>query len=369
MRLIDDWLHYSWRGATVTQWLAAAAVFGATYVLLAVVRRVLVRRLGALAARTSTQLDDVAVAIVARTRWFFLLLIAAHAAARVVNATGGFAVAFRAVSVVLVLMQAGVWGNGLIAFATEHYVRQRATEDVGMRTTITALGYALRFTLWALLVVTALQNFGINVTALVTGLGIGGIAIALAVQNILGDLFAALAIVLDKPFVVGDAITVDSISGTVEHVGLKTTRIRSVSGEQVIVANSDLLKSKIRNYKRMEHRRVVFTLDVDYATPPDALGGIPAMVRRIIEARPKARFDRCHLLTLAESALRFEVVYFLLDADYTFYADTQHAVNLAVMRAFAAAGIEFAFPSRTVFLRSPATGAAVAQTSPTPSAT
>src|SRR3954470_16458105 len=141
VRFVDDWLHYPWRGATVTQWLLAAVAFGGAYVLLAVARRLLVRRLGTLAARTVTQLDDLAVEIVRRTRWYFLALIAAHAAARVVTPVGAFDVVFRALSVVIVLLQAGVCGNGLIAFGAEHYVRQRAADDIGMRTTITALGY------------------------------------------------------------------------------------------------------------------------------------------------------------------------------------------------------------------------------------
>jgi small-conductance mechanosensitive channel len=370
VRILESWLHRSWHGATVTQWLSAAVLFLGVYIVLAVMRRIMVRRLGALAARTTTQVDDLAVEIVRRTRPFFLLLLGAHVAARVVPPSGEFAVAFRALSVIVVLLQAGVWGNGLIGFGADHYVRQRAGDDVGMRTTIQALGYAVRFALWALLVVSALQKLGVDVTALLTGLGIGGVAIALAVQNILGDLFAALAIVLDKPFVVGDSITVDNVSGTVEHVGLKTTRIRSVSGEQVIVANNDLLKSKIRNYKRMEHRRVVFNIDVAYDTPADAVARIPQLIRETITSRPRAKFDRCHFLSFAESSLRLEVVYFVLDADYNVYADTQHAINLDIMRRFAGEQIEFASPSRTVYLKTEAGAATIArQAHPTPSVT
>ncbi len=368
MRFVDGWLQHTWHGATVTQWLLAAVVFGGAYVLLALLRRLMLRRLGGLAARTTTQIDDLAVEIVRRTRPYFLLLIAAHSAARVVAPAEGFASVFRAASVIVVLIQAGVWGNGLIGFGAEHYARQRATDDVGMRATIQALGYGLRFVLWALLVVTALQNFGINVSALVTGLGIGGVAIALAVQNILGDLFAALAIVLDKPFVVGDFIVVDNVMGTVEHVGLKTTRLRSLGGEQIVVANSDLLKSRIRNYKRMEQRRIVFTLDVTYDTSPDHVARIPQIVREVVEAQSNVRFDRCHFLTFTDSSLRVETVYFILDADYNVYADTQHAINLEIMRRFAAEGIEFAFPSRTVFIKDAAAVTRVpAASSPAPS--
>ena len=335
----------------MTQWAIAAATLGGVYVALAVLRRVLVRRLGALALRTATDWDDLAVEIVRRTRPYFLLVIAVYAAERVVEVPFEATRVIRAISIVMVLLQAGVWGNGLIGFAADHYARQRATGDVGTRATIQALGYAGRFVLWALLVVTALQNFGINVTALVAGLGVGGIAIALAVQNILGDLFAALAIVLDKPFVVGDSVQVDNISGTIEHVGLKTTRIRSLSGEQVIVANNDLLKSRIRNYKRMELRRAVFNLDLALDTPPDKIARVPAMVREVIESQPLTRFDRSHLLSIEQSGLRLENVYFVLDADYNKYADIQHAINVELLRRLRRDSIELGFATRTVQLR------------------
>jgi small-conductance mechanosensitive channel len=347
-----DLLDRRWYGATAKQWLIAAATLGAVYVVMAVLRRVLVRRLGALSVRTATDWDDLAVEMVRRTRPYFLALIAGYAATRAIPVPGDVARVLRAVAVVIVLLQAGVWGNGIIGFFVDRYMRHRATGDTGTRTTIQAVGYGGRFILWALLVVTALQNFGINVTALITGLGIGGIAIALAVQNILGDLFAALSIVLDKPFVVGDSIQVDDINGTIEHVGLKTTRIRSLSGEQVIVGNADLLKSRVRNYKRMEQRRAVFNLDLAFDTPPDKVASVPAMVRQAIEAQPLARFDRSHLLAIAETGLRVESVYFVLDADYNKYADIQHRINLDLLRRFQQEKIEFAVAARTIYFKS-----------------
>jgi small-conductance mechanosensitive channel len=341
-------------GASVTEWLIAAATLVGVYLTLVLIRGLLVRRLGKLAARTTTDWDDLAVQLVERTRWFFLLLVAGYAASRIIPIPGDFARALRAISVVIVLVQAGVWGNGILGFAADHYVRQRAAGDVGMRTTIQAVGYAGRFVLWSLLVVTALQNFGIDVTALVTGLGIGGIAIALAVQNILGDLFAALAIVLDKPFVVGDSIQVDTLNGTIEHVGLKTTRIRSVNGEQIVVANSELLKSRIRNFKRMEQRRAMFNLDVAYDTAPEKLAAIPAMVRQVVESHSKVQFDRCHLLSIAETGLRFETVFIVLDAEFNRYADIQHAIHIEVLRRLREQKVQLAAPSRAVYLSSAA---------------
>lgn len=344
-------LDRTWYGATVTQWLLAGATLGGVYVGLALLRRLLVRRLGQLSRRTATQVDDVAVEIVGRTRPYFIFIIALQAAMRVVAPDEKVGALLAGISVVVVLLQIGVWGNGLIGFGAEHYSRKRADSDVGTRATIQAMGYAARFVLWSLLIITALGSFGINVSALITGLGIGGIAIALAVQNILGDLFAALAIVLDKPFVVGETIHVDTIIGTVEHVGLKTTRLRSLSGEQVIISNNDLLKSRIRNYKRMQERRVVFHLDVTYDTAPDVVQRIPAIVREVIATQSPTRFERCHFLTWMESALRIETVYYVLDADYMKYADIQHAINVALLGRFADEQIAFAFPSRTVHVQ------------------
>lgn len=340
-----------WYGASVKQWLLAAAVLAVVYLALSILRRVVVRRLETLAARTPTDWDDLATEIVRRTRPYFLAAIAIYAATRVVAPPVQVARILGAAAIIVVLLQAGVWGNGIIGFGAEHYIRSRSSSDSGTRTTIRAVGYAARFVLWGLLVVTALQNFGINVTALVTGLGIGGIAIALAVQNILGDLFAALAIVVDKPFVVGDFIIVDQVKGTVEHVGLKTTRLRSLGGEQIVLANSDLLKSRVSNYRLMLERRVVFHLDVTLDTPPDKVARIPELVREIVARQQPTRFDRCHFLTWMDSSLRIETVYHVLEGDYNRYADIQHAINLEILRRFAAEKIEFAFPSRTIVMK------------------
>ena len=346
-----------WYANTIRQWLIALASLGIVYLVLSLVRRTMIRRLGAIAARSATRVDDLGIEMMRRTREYFLFAVALYAAARLLVLTEQARGALHLIMVAAALLQAGRWGNGLIGFAVEHYLRRGGdATDPGTKATVQAVGYAGRFVLWTVLLIMALAAFGIDVTALVTGLGIGGIAIALAVQNILGDLFAALAIVLDKPFVVGETIHVDTIVGTVEHVGLKTTRLRSVNGEQIVISNADLLRSRIRNYKRMEHRRVVFNVDVTYDTPPDTVARLPGMIREVIERQPLTRFERSHFLTFAESALRLETVYWLLDADYTRYADTQHAINIELLRRFAAERVEFAFPSRTVIVRAPEDG-------------
>jgi small-conductance mechanosensitive channel len=213
-----------------------------------------------------------------------------------------------------------------------------------------ALTFLGRLVLWSVLLLVALDNVGVDINALITGLGIGGIAVALAAQNILGDLFASLSIMFDKPFVLGDFIVVGDLMGTVEKIGMKTTRVRALSGEQLIFSNNDLLSSRIRNLKRMQERRVVFTVGVTYQTPADKLERIPAMIREIIQAQQGTRFDRSHFLNWGDSALLIETVYWVQSPEFQVYADIHQQVNLAIYRRFENEGIEFAYPTRTVHL-------------------
>lgn len=181
-------------------------------------------------------------------------------------------------------------------------------------------------------------------------MGIGGIAVALAVQNVLGDLFASMSIAFDKPFVIGDFIIIDDYMGTVEHIGLKSTRLRSLSGEQLVFANSDLLNSRIRNFKRMADRRISFSIGVTYDTPHEKVAAIPDMIREAIQAHDKTNFDRCHFSEYEDSALKFDTVYYVNDPDYNVYMDIQQDINLSLLRRFEEEGIEFAYPTRTVFI-------------------
>ncbi|MGB3051563.1 MAG: mechanosensitive ion channel family protein, partial [Polyangiales bacterium] len=230
----------------------------------------------------------------------------------------------------------------------EHY--RQTEEDGANRTTMNALSFIARLVLWITVFLLVIDNLGIDVTALVAGMGIGGIAIALAVQNILSDLFASLSIVLDKPFVNGDFIVVGDMAGSVEHVGIKTTRIRSISGEQLVFSNSDLLQSRVRNFGRMEQRRVVFSLGVTYQTPAEKLERIPSLIRAAIEAQDSVRFDRSHFASYGDSALNFETVYYVESSDYAQHMDILQAINLRIYRTFEDEGIEFAYPTQTLFV-------------------
>lgn len=206
------------------------------------------------------------------------------------------------------------------------------------------------FVIWILAFAVLLDNFGFNIAALIAGLGIGGIAIGLALQSVLGDFFASFAIGFDKPFEIGDFIIVGEILGTVEHIGLKTTRLRSLGGELIILANGDLVNARVRNYKKMNERRILFRLGVTYNTSQSNVSAIPRIIREIIETTPKTRFDRVHFAAFGSFSLDFEIVYYVLSPDYNVYMDIQQELNLKIRSAFLDAGINFAFPTTTIDL-------------------
>ncbi|HEX2209428.1 MAG TPA: mechanosensitive ion channel family protein [Longimicrobium sp.] len=347
-------LEWTFYGNSAGAWVAALfALAGAVAVLLAS-RLVLLRGLRRIATRTHNTWDDAFVATAHATRWWFSLLISLWIASRLLVLPPRVRETIDLIAILALLLQIAVWGRAAILTYVEAYTgRTVVEEDAPSVTTVRALGFLATLGLWSVLILMALDNLGIDITALVAGLGIGGIAVALAVQNILGDLFASLSIVLDKPFVYGDFIVVDDLMGTVERVGVKTTRVRSLSGEQLVFSNSDLLGSRIRNYKRMRERRVVFSVGVVYQTPHAQLAAIPQLLRGIVEAQPDVRFDRAHLKELAAASLDFEVVYYVLSPDFNVYMDRQQAINLEIFGRFEAEGIEFAYPTQTLHLAGP----------------
>ena len=352
---ISDILHRVFLGNQVEAWVTALLTAVILFLALVVVRKLLVSRLGKLAERTTNQIDDMVVALIGETRAWVLLVLALHVGVSSLKLPPRVEMYLPPTAKLVLLWQVAIWGVGAIAFWVKHNLEHRtgAADRAGIAM-IKAMGVGGKVILWILIVITAIKSvFDIEITPLITGLGVSGIAVALAVQNILGDLLAALAIVFDKPFDVGDTIGVDSITGTVEHIGLKTTRIRSATGEQIIIGNGDLLKSRLRNFRRMYQRRVLFNLDVTFNTPADVLSRLPGIVEKIISAQSPVKFDRCHISSFSESAIRVETVYYVLDADYKKYMDIQQAINLEVLRQFAAEQIRFAFPSRTVYHEGP----------------
>ena len=333
-------------------WLVAAGIAAAVLLLVTLFRRVLVRRLQWLAARTTTRLDNAVTDGLEATRLWLWLLPALYAASHVLVLPERSLRLLSVLATLSLLAQVGLWASRMVDFWSQRSQAAAGETGAAGRSGIAVLRFLGKLVIWAILLLVGLDNLGVDVTAAVAGLGIGGIAVALAMQNILGDLFASLSIVIDKPFEVGDFVISGDHMGTVEEIGLKTTRVRSLSGEQIVFPNSDLLQSRLRNFKRMVERRVAFRFGVLYETAPDDLDGIPPLVQGIVEAQEKARFDRAHLLGLGAASLDYEVVYWVLSPDFSLYADIQQAINLALIRAFAERGIQFAYPTQTLHVAS-----------------
>jgi len=296
--------------------------------------------------------------VLKQTRSWFLLIVALYCGSLTLDLPGDHGWIASTVVIIALLIQAAIWASALLQFSIRRYTDARMEVDPTSVTTVAALGFLGRIAIWSIAALLVLDNLGVNVTAMIAGLGVGGIAIALAAQNVLGDLLASASIVLDKPFVLGDFIIVGTDMGTVENIGLKTTRLRSISGEQMIFSNNDLLQSRVRNYKRMEQRRIVFSIGVTYDTPYEKVAAIPAMLREAVEAREQVRFDRAHFKSYGDFALIYEIVYYVLTSDYAIYMDIQQAINLDIHRRFEQEGIEFAYPTQTVYLRQQGPGPA-----------
>jgi small-conductance mechanosensitive channel len=331
--------------------LAALAIAVAVWIVLAIARRYGGRLLTRIAKRTEAPWGDLLAGTVRATSLTLLAPVALYAGFSVLDVPAQLARFIELAAALALLAQAGRWANRLIVLWMAQKMKVARERGAEGATALTLLTFAARVALWSLVLLVGLDQLGFNITALVAGLGIGGIAVALAAQNILGDLFASLSIVLDKPFVVGDFIVVDGLRGAVERVGIKTTRVRSLDGELLVIPNSDLMKSRIHNYRQMAERRVLFTVGVTYQTPPEKVRAIPGWLREAVQAQPRARFDRAHFKEYGDSALVFEIVYYVLDRDYNLYMDVHQAVNLAIFDRFAREGVEFAYPTRTLHVQ------------------
>lgn len=326
----------------LSTWLWALTVALSVLFVTLLVRRFIRRQSTRLAQTDQVELMEVPVLVASKTTTVFLLIVSVFLGMMALKLPDSTHRIAEKVLLIGVCWQFGIWiSTGALAWI-DLKRRDSMSHDRAAAGTLGIIAIMVRMVIWAIVLLLTLDNLGIKVTTLVAGLGIGGIAIALAVQNVLGDLLASLSITFDKPFIVGDALGIDDFSGTVEQIGLKTTRLRSVTGEQIIMPNADLLKSRVRNYGRMQERRVVFTIGVTYDTPRDKLEKIPAELRRIVSAQQQTRFDRCHFARFGAAAIEFEAVYFMLTADYNTYMDVQQNINLHIHEWFEQQQIEFA---------------------------
>ena len=342
-------LDYVFLGNTTTQWLLASGAGLLSALFLYGLKSLLSRRIAAIAARTTTRIDDMLADTLAATRMPVIIIMSLYVGSTFLLLNERSTLLMSRVAIAAGLIQAALWGDRAVrAWLTRYRVNPHT--DPSHATSTAAIGFIVRMIVWTVFLLMILDNLGVDITTLVASLGIGGIAVALAVQNILGDLFASLSIVLDKPFAIGDFISVDDMAGTVEYVGLKTTRVRSLNGEQMIISNADLLGSRIHNLKRMESRRVVFQLGVTYGTPDDVIADIPELVAHIIKEQDGVRFDRAHFSGFGASSLDFEVVYTVNSPDFNVHMDMRQAIYLGIYRSFNERGIEFAFPTQTLHL-------------------
>lgn len=334
----------------VADWLVALVVVAAVAAGLDAFKSIVARRLAVRAAHTDAKWDDILVAALRSTKLLVLGIVGIYAGASFLVLSDKAQLFIGRVTITAVLFQAAIWGDHALRTWLKATRAQR-NEDPDRVTSSAAITFLVRVALWAVVALMVLDNLGVNITTLVASLGIGGIAIALAVQSILGDLFASLSIVLDKPFVVGDFIIVDKMLGTVEKIGLKTTRVRSLGGEQIVFSNNDLLKSRIQNLRRMESRRVVFQFGVSYQTPEAVLRELPAMVKEIVCAQQLVRFDRAHLAGLGAPVFNYEVVYYVDNTDYAVYMDIQQEIYLRILTGLKERGVALALPVQNLHLQ------------------
>ncbi len=346
---MTDWLTKAWARNDTRQLLIAAAVFVVTWIAVWLLRVTISSRVKKLADRTHTQFDDVISEVLQRNGFFLYLALALYLSSWFLRLPDGAHVLVHRVVGVSILLQAAIWLQAGIQ-ASLNWWRDRNDSKASGATMAAGLGFLSRLAIWSSVLIFVMSMMGVRIDALVAGLGVGGVAAALAVQNILGDLFASLSMYFDRPFDLGDFIVIDDFLGNVEKIGLRSTRLRSLWGEQLIFANSDIIKSRIRNYKRMFERRLHFHVGVTYGTPLAKLREIPGAIRNIIETTGTTRFDRCHMKSFGDSALVFEVAYYVLSPDYAVYLDCQQAINFDIIKYFDEQGIDFAFPTQTVHL-------------------
>jgi small-conductance mechanosensitive channel len=349
---INELLQKDYFGNTLQTYCVAILTFVLVMVMMRILKSVVITRLQAWAKKTTTDVDDFLIGLLRYIDPGVYLLVGVYIAAQSLVMAGSIHKILHLLFVVVLTIKAIQVLQEVVQFFLNKWMGRNEQEDPTTAVAAKNLGIIVKVVLWIGGAMFLLDNLGIDVTAAVAGLGITGIAVALAAQTLLKDTFAAFCIFIDKPFKVGDVINIGDLVGTVEFVGFKTTRVRSIGGEQLIFPNSALTDNQIRNFKRMETRRIVFKLGVVYQTPGDKVKEIPVLIKQIIESTENAKFDRAHFMSYGDFALIYEIVYFVLKPDYVVYADTQQTINFRIMEEFQARGIEFAYPTQQIYITS-----------------
>ncbi len=343
-----EFLHTTCAQNTVLEWLTAATTGVLAALAVRLMQGLTTKYVGRLVTRTSHQADDVLLDVVCATHWFSYVAVALFAGGQMLTLGDDVSNVLAAVLAIALFVQVGIWAQVLTKSLVGRWVQRRG--DNQSSTMAAGIAFVARLVIWTGVVLMILANLGVDITAVVAGLGVGGVAAALAVQGVLSDLFASLSMYFDRPFDIGDFIIVDDYMGTVEKVGLRTSRIASLGGEQLIFANSDLVKSRIRNYARMKERRVVFGFGIEYGHSAQKVERAATIAREVIEGTSDTRLDRVHFKAYGAYALDYEAVYYVLSPDYTLYMQRQHEINVAIYRRFEQEGISFAFPTQTLHI-------------------
>ncbi|HMV11192.1 MAG TPA: mechanosensitive ion channel family protein [Cyclobacteriaceae bacterium] len=340
MSSTEEFLSREFWGNTMQAYLIALGVILVGLIVVRIFKRVILNKLQQWAIQSHTRIDDMIVRGLERfglpiisfaiIYWAINSLELSAKAEKIVDIATAVVIAYFVIRLISAVIQTMITSS----------IRKQENGEIKIKQ-IGGLMIIINMVIWILGLVFLLDNLGYDVTTILTGVGIGGVAIALAAQNIVGDLFNYFVIFFDKPFEVGDAINVDDKNGSIEYIGLKTTRLRSLTGEQIIISNSDLTKSRVHNYKRQQTRRIAFNINVRFHNDPEKLKKIPGIVKAIIEAAGPTRFDRAHFARFTEYGLTFEVVYFVTVADYNKYMDIQQEINLKIMEAFKNENITF----------------------------
>ncbi len=341
-------LEIIWWGNTIEEYLVALAVLVISLFVLGIVRSFIFARLRLLAQKTKTNIDDLVVRILKSIRPPFYVVLSLYIALLFLEVHPFIDKAILAIVLVWATYQVILAIQLVVDFILDKKIDP---EDGGQRAAIGLLSTLVRIALWVIGIILILQNLGVNVSSFIAGLGIGGVAVALALQNVLGDLFSSFAIYFDKPFTVGDFIIVGDKMGTVEKIGVKTTRLRALQGEEIVLSNTDLTSAQVQNFRKLNERRVTFTFGVTYDTPSDKLKAIPSIIENIFNDLDMVRYESAHFKEFADSALVFEVIYYTLSPEYLEYLSLRQKINLAIVESFDREKIEMAFPTQTVYLR------------------
>ncbi len=336
-------------GNTVYKYVIALAIFFGGIALVYLFKRFVLFRLKKWAASSETSIDDYLVKSIEKSFVPVFYFLVFYLAVKSLILSPSFEKGLNIFIILLVTyLVVKIIVSVINYFFSSYSKKSDASEQ--RKKQLKGIRGLVNLTIWIIAIIFVLDNLGIKISAVVAGLGIGGIAVALAAQAFLGDLFSYFAIFFDKPFEVGDFIVVGDKLGVVEYIGIKTTRLRAIGGEQLIFSNHDLTSSRIHNFKKMERRRVVFNLGVIYQTSAEQLRKIPLIVKDIITKQPDVTFDRGHFASFGDFSINFEFVYFVEGADYNKYMDIQQTINLSIYEAFEKEGIEFAYPTQTLFV-------------------